>query len=72
MVIDAQLKKGGSGADNQRKQTYEVLQREGEKALVVVSSSLDKARSVLEKSAPEIKKSVTKNGRDVLVIVDKG
>lgn len=74
MIIDEQLKKGGDASQlkERRQDTFSVLQKEGNNALVVVTQNLARAKAMLEKSSPEIKRSVKKNGRDVLVIVDKG
>lgn len=73
VFIDEQIKKGGSKAElaEKRQETYSILQKTGQNALVVVTSNLERARASLEKSSPEIKKSVSKNSRDVLVVVDK-
>ncbi|KAG8845349.1 hypothetical protein FRB96_002549 [Tulasnella sp. 330] len=51
--------------------TADVIKRAGDNAIVVVSSSIEKAHDQLQKNSPALKRSIQKNGREVIVVVDK-
>ncbi|KIJ54344.1 hypothetical protein M422DRAFT_241592 [Sphaerobolus stellatus SS14] len=71
IIIDEKLKSGKVDTIK----TAEVLKAAGENAILVVSSSLEKAQGQLKELnaqfGPSIRKSVSQNGRDVIVVLDK-
>jgi len=67
VIVDEQLRNSTS----ETTKMTEVLKASGENAIVVVTRSLQKAESQIKSSSPKIKRSVAKNGKDVVVLVDK-
>jgi hypothetical protein len=63
--------KPSSGFDEQARRAAEVIRAAGGSVIVAVSSSLTNAQSQVHGSSPQIKKAIAKNGKDVVVLVDK-
>jgi hypothetical protein len=57
--------------DEQARRAAEVIRAAGQNAIVAVSTSLTGAQDQVKGSSPEIKKVISKHGRDVVVLVDK-
>jgi hypothetical protein len=60
-----------SDFDEQSRRAAEVIRAAGESAIVAVSTSLTNAQSQVHGSSPQIKKLITKHGKDVVILVDK-
>jgi len=60
-----------SAFDEQARRAAEVIRAAGANAIVAVSTSLTGAQEQVKGSSPEIKKVISKHGRDVVVLVDK-
>ncbi|KAH7092849.1 hypothetical protein BKA62DRAFT_645170 [Auriculariales sp. MPI-PUGE-AT-0066] len=74
VIIDRQLQDTKAGSSVELTKASEVIKAAGSNALLVVTSSIEKAQQELEahkELSPEIKKIVTKNSRDVIVLLDK-
>jgi len=67
----SKAKRKSSGFDEQSRRAAEVIRAAGESAIVAVSTSLTNAQSQVEGSSPQIKKIITKHGKDVVILVDK-
>ncbi|KAF7981158.1 hypothetical protein HWV62_34923 [Athelia sp. TMB] len=57
--------------DEQSRRAAEVIRAAGQTAIVAVSTSLSGAQDQVKGSSPEIKKVISKHGRDVVILVDK-
>jgi len=57
--------------DEQSRRAAEVIRAAGQTAIVAVSTSLVGAQDQVKGSSPEIKKVISKHGRDVVILVDK-
>jgi hypothetical protein len=67
IIVNEQLRSKGE----ETKKTAEVIKKAGDDAVVVVSSSIEKAQDQLRKNSPAIKRSLQKNGKEAIVVVDK-
>jgi len=70
VIVDEKLK----GSKEQTGKTAEIIKAAGENALMIVTTSLEKVQSELlnnKELGPQIKKVVSANGRDVVILVDK-
>ncbi|KAF8580142.1 hypothetical protein K439DRAFT_1415626 [Ramaria rubella] len=71
VIVDEKLRAGKVDTTK----TAEVLKAAGENAILVVSSSLEKAQAELQQLnieyGPKIRHSVASNGRDVIIVLDK-
>jgi len=67
IVNDKLREKGGT----ETSRAAEVIKKAGDNAIVVVSSSIEKAQDQLKKNSPALKRSIQKNGKQVVVVVDK-
>lgn len=67
VIINEQLRNKGKETG----ETAEVIKSAGENAIVVVTSSLIKAREQMEANSPALKRAILKNGKQVIVVVDQ-
>lgn len=67
VVINEQLRNKGKETG----ETADVIKSAGENAIVVVTSSLVKAREQMETNSPALKRAILKNGKQVIIVVDK-
>ncbi|KAF8531267.1 hypothetical protein JB92DRAFT_2692605, partial [Gautieria morchelliformis] len=71
VIVDGKLKAGKIDTGK----TAEVLKAAGDNAVLVVSSSVERAQAQLRQLnvdyGPKIRQSVSRNGRDVIIVLDK-
>ncbi|EJD42988.1 hypothetical protein AURDEDRAFT_114857 [Auricularia subglabra TFB-10046 SS5] len=74
VIIDERVQETKTGGVTELAKASEVIKAAGENALLVVTTSLEKAQEELrahKELSPQLKKAVTKNSRDVVIILDK-
>lgn len=68
---DAGDKSKSTGSDEQSRRAAEVVRAAGETAIVAVTTSLANAQLQVQEVSPQIKKVMTKRGKDVVILIDK-
>jgi len=66
IIVNEQLRQKGETV-----KTADVIKKAGDDALVVVTSSIEKAQDQLRKNSPAIKRSIQKNGKEAIIVIDK-
>jgi len=67
IIVNEKFKSGQQ--DTQK--TADVIKQAGENAIVVVSQHIEKAQEQLKASSPAIRKAIKRNGKEVVIVVDK-
>jgi len=68
IIVNEQLQKK---TEETAGKTADVIKQAGDNAIVVVTSSIEKAQDQIKKNSPAIKRSIQKNGKQVVIVVDK-